>query len=320
MATWVRTGIGVLAWLATAVGGAGIALHFSRSTSRPLVLAASGVPYLLVGALVGLVLFAVARYRIGAAVAAVVVAVAVWTQAPLYIGDAEVAEGPVVTVMQANILFDGGADPEAVVAEVRDRNVDVLTVDELTPAGIEGLARMGLDERLPHRYLVPGELASGTGIWSRFPLSDTAEYDGFVLRQISATATVPEVGPVTVFAFHPVPPVFGTKDWSDELSGLRSILDRSHADRPAIVGGDFNATYDHSQYRALLSGRFDDVIDQVGAGNLRTYPTDKRLPPVVGIDRILVADGTATAVEVVDLPGADHRALVAQIRLDSSRP
>jgi len=219
----VRGGVGALAWAATLAGATGVALHFSRWSSQLVVLAASGAPYLMGSALVGL---------------------------------------------------------------------------------------------LPHRYLSPGRTAAGTGIWSAYPLSDTVEYDGFVLNQLSATATVPGVGPVTLYALHPVPPVYSAAVWADELSRLREILDRSPADRPVIAGGDFNATHDHAQFRAMVSGRFGAAAEQAGAGRLVTYPTDKRWPPLVGIDHILVAGGRAVSVETTDLPGADHRALVARILLD----
>ncbi|WP_040780393.1 endonuclease/exonuclease/phosphatase family protein [Nocardia pneumoniae] len=315
MSKLVRVGADLLAWVATLAGAAGVALHFSRSWSRMVVLAASGAPYLMCAALVGAVAFVAMRRWSGAGVAVVVIATAMWTQAPLYVGRAGTADGRAVTVMQANLLFDG-ADPRALVDEVRARNIDVLTVNELTRAAVADLGRAGLDQLLPHRYLSPGKTASGTGIWSSYPLSDTVEYDGFVLNQLSATADIPDTGSVTVYAFHPVPPVFGTQVWADELSRLRDILERSPSNRPAIVGGDFNATYDHAQYRAMLSGRFGDAAEQAGAGHLVTYPTDKRWPPLVGIDHVLVAGGRAVAVETVGLLGADHRALVARIRLD----
>jgi endonuclease/exonuclease/phosphatase (EEP) superfamily protein YafD len=283
-----------------------------------LVLAASGAPYLMGSALVGAVVFVAIRHWSGAGVAIVVVATAMWTQAPLYVSRSGNDDGRAVMAMQANLLFDG-ADPGALVDQVRARNIAVLTVNELTPAAVEDLGRAGLDRLLPHRYVSPGRTATGTGIWSSYPLSETVEYDGFVLNQISATASIPGAGPVMVYAFHPVPPVFGTQVWAGELSRLREILERSPSSRPAIVGGDFNATYDHSQYRAMLSGRFGDAVEQAGAGHLVTYPTDKRWPPLVGIDHILVAGGRAVAVETVDLPGADHRALVAQVHLDRER-
>lgn len=304
----------MLAAAATLAGVAGIGLHFSRSSARLLVLAASGAPYLMGSALVGAAAFAAGRRWNGAVLALLVAAVGVWTQLPLYRSHDAADTGRAVTVMQANLLFDG-ADPRALVDEVRTRRVELLTVDELTPAAIEALGRAGLDAILPHRYLSPGRTAAGTGIWSAHPLSDTVEYDGYVLNQLSATATIPDIGPVTVYAFHPVPPVYGTRVWADELSRLGEILEQSPTDRPVIVGGDFNATYDHAQYRALLSGRFGDAAVQAGAGHLVTYPTDKRWPPLVGIDHILVAGGYAVEVETTGLPGADHRALVARVIL-----
>ncbi|MFC9898254.1 endonuclease/exonuclease/phosphatase family protein [Nocardia sp. NPDC127579] len=297
------------------VAAAGVAVHFSRSSWQVLVLAASGAPYLMCFAVLAVIGFAALRARAGAAVAVFVAAAGLWTQVPLYAGDADAVDGPEVTVMQANLLFEG-ADPAALVAEVRARGVSILTVNELTPAALDDLARAGLDQVLPHRHVSPGRTATGTGIWSSHPLSDTIEFDGYVLNQLAATATIPGVGPVSVYAFHPVPPVYGTDVWSDELSRLRAILDRA-PNRPALVGGDLNATFDHFQFRAMLSGRFHDAAEQSGAGHLVTYPTDKPYPPMVGIDHILVADGRATAVETVPLPGADHRALIARVRLAS---
>ncbi|WP_280501644.1 endonuclease/exonuclease/phosphatase family protein [Nocardia farcinica] len=312
----VRAGAGVLAGLATSAGATGVVLHFARLSWGPVVLAASGAPYLMGCALLGAAVFAGMRHWVGVSAAAVVLAGAVWTQAPLYVARADDGDGPVVTVMQANLLFDG-ADPGALVELVRDREVAVLTVDELTPGALAALGASGLDELLPHRYVSPGRTAAGTGIWSRFPLSETVEYDGFVLNQLSATATVPGVGPVSVYALHPVPPVYGVRVWADELRRLRQIIGRAPEGRPVIVGGDFNATHDHAQFRALTSGRFEDAAEQAGAGHLVTYPTDKRFPPVVGIDHVLVAGGRALSVQTVDLPGADHRALVARVRLEA---
>lgn len=315
LSKFFRAGVDLIPWIATAAGAAGVILHFSRSSARLLVLAASVAPYLMCASVVGVVAFLGLRRWSGAGVALVVVAAAVWTQAPLYFGEPGDENGRPVRVMQANLLFDG-ADPRALVDQVRERDIEVLTVNELTPAAIGALEDAGLDRLLPNRFLSPGRTAAGTGIWSRYPLSETVEYDGYVLNQLSATTTIPEVGAVSVYAFHPVPPVYGTDVWADELSRLHAILDNSPAGRPAIVGGDFNATYDHAQFRAVLSGRFGDAAVQANAGHLVTYPTDKRLPPLVGIDHILVAGGRVVAVETLDLPGADHRALTAEVRLD----
>ena len=317
LSKFVRVCVDSIPWLATAAGAAGVLLHFSRLSARIPVLAASVAPYLMCLSIAGVVAFLGLRRWSGAGVALVVVVVAVWTQVPLYYGRAGDGDGPVVRVLQANLLFDG-ADPKTLVDQVRERGIELLTVNELTPAAIGALGGAGLDRLLPYRYLSPARTAAGTGIWSRYPLSNTVEYDGYVLNQLSATAALPDAGPVSVFAFHPVPPVYDIDVWADELSRLHTILENAPTERPAIVGGDFNATYDHAQFRAMLSGRFDSAVVQAGAGHLVTYPTDKWWPPLVGIDHILIAGGHAVAVETLDIPGADHRALTASIRLDSA--
>ncbi|WP_280205305.1 endonuclease/exonuclease/phosphatase family protein [Nocardia farcinica] len=311
----VRIGADLLGAAATLAGVAGIALHFGRWSAQLPVLAASAAPYLMGSAVIGAVAFLFVRRWSGAAVSTVVLIAGVAVQAPLYLSAPGSADGPVVRMMQANLLFDG-TDPRTFVDQVRAHDIDVLTVNELTPAAVAGLAAAGIDELLPHRYLAPGRTASGTGLWSRHPLSDTVEYDGYVLNQLSATAQIPGAGPVSVYAIHPVPPIYDTGVWADELARLRTIVENAPADRPALVGGDFNATHDHRQFRDYLTGRFADAADQAGAGHLATYPTDKWWPAVVGIDHILVAGGTALTVEALDLPGSDHRALVAEIRLD----
>ncbi|MEV6771080.1 endonuclease/exonuclease/phosphatase family protein [Nocardia sp. NPDC051030] len=299
---------------ATLLGATGIALHFSRSDWRGFVVLAAVAPYLMSAATLGVVLLAIARQRIGMAIAACVVVAGVWTQAPLYIGDHSTETGPTITVMQANLLFDG-ADPQAFVDTIRTHNVDLLTVNELTPKAIEALTTAGLNALLPHSYLSPGRTATGTGIWSRHPLSDQVEHDGYVLNQLSATATIPGAGPLTIHAFHPVPPIYGTATWSNELSRLNRILQQDNPSRPSIVGGDFNATYDHTQFRAFLSARFHDATEQSGSGNLPTYPTDKWWPAIVGLDHILTANAHATSVQTLETPGSDHRALIAKIQL-----
>lgn len=310
----VRIGVTLLAGAATLAGAAGVALYFVGWAVEPLVLAASAAPYLMCGAVLGTAGFAVTRQWVATGAAALVAVIGFATQAPLYIADGADGAGVAITAMQANLLFDG-ADPSALVEQVRARDVALLTVNELTRPAVDALGRAGLDELLPHRYLAPGQTASGTGIWSRYPLSETVEYDGFVLNQISATSTVPEVGPVSVYAIHPVPPIYDTGVWADELTRLTAIIERAPTGRPVVVGGDFNATHDHTRFRAMTAGRYADAGAQAGAGRLVTYPTDKRFPPVVGIDHVLLDGAHATGVETVDLPGADHRALVARIVL-----
>jgi endonuclease/exonuclease/phosphatase (EEP) superfamily protein YafD len=314
MAEWVRRVLVGAGWIALIVGVIGIGLHFSGSQWRLVVLLASGASLLMIGAVVALVLFAVARGWRSAVVAGVVLGAVLWTQAPVFVPDGRAAGGAEVVVMQSNLLF-GGADAAAVVRAARDNRVDVLTVEELTAAMAERLAVAGLGESLPYHYLEPTSGGGGgTGIYSRYPLRDTKKYDGFVLNNVSATMDHPQAGAVAVFAFHPIPPPLDFPAWGSEMRRIRELLDAQQGS--AIVGADFNATRDHSAFRELLRGRFAVAADLAGAGPLPTFPNDRRWGPVLGIDHILVADGTSDEVRTLTVPGSDHRAMVARIRLN----
>ncbi len=318
---WFRGTVRTLGWLAALTALLGVGLHIRDVQSRPAVLLASGAPYLMCAALLALALFLVGRSWLSSAGAALLVAAGAWTQLPAFVADGAQPAGPVLTVLQTNVLF-GGADANAVVREVKSNNVDVMTVDELTAQMVTALRGAGLDEALPHFYAEPAPWGSGTGIWSRYPLRDTKKYDGFTMHQVSATMAHPQLGDVGVYAFHPLPPVFGVDTWQSELRRIDDILGAET--RPAVVGADFNATRDHAAFRQLLRGRFADAADQAGAGLLRTYPTDKTykgitgtrlLPPLIGIDYVLVAHGAGEAVRTVDIPGSDHRAILARLRM-----
>ncbi len=302
-----------LGWGAVVTGVVGIALYFGAGSGRRLpVLLASGASYLMLGGFVGLLLFLLARGWRSAAAAAVVVAGVLWTQLPLFVPDGRAAGGPVVTVLQSNLLF-GRADATQIVRAVRDDQVDLLTVEELTPEAVVRLDAAGLADLLPHRYVEPGSWGSGTGIYSRYPLRDTRKYDGFVMNNLGAVMDHPRRGPVAVFAFHPMPPPLDFAAWSVEMRRIREILDATSG--PALVGADFNATRDHAAFRDLLHGRFAAAAELVGAGPLPTYPTDRRWGPVIGIDHILVADGTAEDIRAFTVAGSDHRSVLARTRL-----
>ena len=299
-------------WLGLAAGIAGVALHYSGTRSLLLIVGASLTPFLVVAAFLGACGFAVVRkWRMAAITIGVTVGAAA-TQIPLYL-QSNVGSGERVTVMQANVLFDG-ASARTIIDLVREHDVDILTVNELTAKTATALEAEGLGDLLRYSFVRPENFADGTGIYSRFPLSAEVVQPGFIMNNLSATAHIPDLGDVAVFALHPVPPPYDPNDWNAEMGRVHDLLARTTG--PAIVGADFNATYDHRQFRALL-GKFEDATDQAGAGHLLTYPTDKWGGfPIIGVDHILVANGTATEVQTLDLPGSDHRALLATVVID----
>ncbi|MFF0542161.1 endonuclease/exonuclease/phosphatase family protein [Nocardia thailandica] len=311
---WMGRAALVLGWGALLGGIIGIVLHLGRWQQRDLVLLSSGATYLMGGAVVAAVLFLLARSWWNAGIAGAAVATVLAVLVPAWIPTTEDGDGPEIMVLQSNILF-GGADPAAVTAIVRDHRVDVATIDELTDAAVVRLRAAGLEAELPYRYLEPArDGGGGTGIYSRYPLRDTVKYDGFIMSNVSAIMEHPQRGPVSVYAFHPIPPNLNFPAWKSEMARVDEILGAATA--PALVGADFNATRDHAAYRGLLDGPFAAAAEQTGDGMLPTFPADRRWGPVLGIDHVLVAGGVAQEVRTLTVPGSDHRAMLARVRMD----
>lgn len=309
---WSSRVLLVLGWLAVLVGVAGVALHYAPWSQREIVLAASFAPYLMLGALVGAVLLLLARGWRSALVAGAVVAAALFSQLTLFVPDGKASFAVEIPVMQSNLYF-GEADADVVVRSVRDNDIELLTLEELTPEMLLRLEAAGLDAELPYRYLAPLGGGAGGGIFSRHPLQDGVTLAGFELANLRATMLHPQRGPVTVFQFHPVPPPLNFAAWVDEMDRIRELLAATSG--PAIVGADFNATFDHYAYRQLLTGRFADAAELAGAGRLTSWPEEPSWGSVIGIDRVLVAEGQAEDVRTLVVPGSDHRAVIARLRL-----
>ena len=301
-------------WAAVVVGLIGVYLHVSSSTVKLLILLASFAPYLMLGGVLGFVVLAIARHWVGVVVGGLVIGASVATQLPGYLPNGTPGAGPAMTVMQTNILF-GGGDAGVVVDEVRRNGVDLLTVSELTDDALTRLDAAGVGSELPHRYVAPGPGGSGTGMWSRYPLDEHKRYDGFALAQLSARMLMPDGQAVTVFALHPVPPYPVTEQWVSEMRRVEEIL-ADVSSGPAIVGADMNSTTDHSLFRNVLSTRFENAAGQVGAGIVPTFPAEKWYPAIIGIDHILLAGARAESVRTVEIPHADHLAIIADLRLD----
>ncbi|WP_405179258.1 endonuclease/exonuclease/phosphatase family protein [Nocardia sp. NBC_01377] len=306
---WAARLLTTAGWAATAAAALGVALYYGVSERFSAVLLASFAPYLMLGSGIGLVLFAIARRFRAVLVALAVLLGGAWTQLPLFVADGHPGGLPFV-VIQANLLY-GAADADVITATARENKADLLTVEELTGQAVAGLSAAGIDTELPYHYLRPGGGASGSGIYSRYPMRDEKRFDGFVMANLGAVLDHPLLGPLPVFAFHPVPPSQDYRAWRIEMGLIRDIL--ANAPTPAVAGGDFNATRDHAAFRALLGGRFGEAADLAGAGPQLTFPADRRWGPIIGIDHVLVAAGAAESVRTVVVPGSDHRSVLARV-------
>lgn len=275
----------------------------------PLAWVVAMTPWIGAGCVVALVLALVSRSLLLSLAAAVLVVVQVAWQLPLFV--AADRDSPVATTVMTFNLRNGGADPATVVDLVREHDVQVLALEELTSDALRALQHAGLDEVLPYDFTRPADGFTGTGIWSRTPLRNPRELRGFVSHQLLADSALAGRH-VTLAAVHPVAPqALDPGQWRAEYVRLQAALTR--IDGALVVAGDFNATRDQATFRSLLGTGLVDAADQSGAGLELTFPHGRQVPPLVAIDHVLVRDDrlTAVALLVQPVPGSDHLAVMA---------
>lgn len=223
--------------------------------------------------------------------------------------------GPTIRVMSANLQF-GAVDPERLRRVVEERRVDLLALQEYTPEA-ERSVGAALVNALPYRVSYPEDGAGGSALYSRFPLRNAGvrQFDwGFT--QARGRLEVPGAAPVEVESTHPRAPwnAEATDAWASDLDDLP----RAVRDGPVqLLIGDFNATLDHKRLRALLDSGYRDAADVAGQGLTPSWPYDEKWwLPGVTIDHILVDRRVGVGrFAVLDLPGSDHRGLVADLTL-----
>ncbi|MEH3157215.1 MAG: endonuclease/exonuclease/phosphatase family protein [Gordonia paraffinivorans] len=301
----------ILVTLLLAAGVTAIWLHWYPGRGRFSTALTAGVPIAVVGAAVGLVVAVVARRWILTGVGVIVVAAGVWTQTPLWVGD-EAPDGARITLVQSNIKL-GAGDVDAIAAIVRTSDADLLTLNEVTPAAATRIERSALATVMPYRYVEPGTGGVGAAILSRHPLTDTALLGGYALNSLRATVALPGIGDTVVYGLHPIPPYpYDSSRWVREMGMVHAEL-RGQRGARVLAGGDFNATWDHRQFRDLLHDGFSDATETAGGRWLPTYPADEWFGPLIGIDHVIARGFRATDVHTVDVAGSDHRALVATL-------
>ncbi|MBA3525005.1 MAG: endonuclease/exonuclease/phosphatase family protein [Geodermatophilaceae bacterium] len=218
------------------------------------------------------------------------------------------ADGSLLTVGSLNLLH-GRADPGAVRAHAV--GLDVLLLQELTEAGLDALLAAGLGADFPHRIVdtEPGT-SYGGAVFSRLPATALPAVPGG-FRQPRAAVTLPDGSVLIVTSVHLWPPSTSAahvRQWHADLAALPTPAPLS------LLGGDFNATLDHSAFRALLRRGWTDAGATTGRGLVRTWYAG-RLVPGLTIDHVLVPRGVAVAgYDVRPVSGSDHRFVTVALR------
>jgi endonuclease/exonuclease/phosphatase (EEP) superfamily protein YafD len=311
----------VLLWLLVLPGLAWAVIRLGGWERGALVQLFAFTPYVAAWSALPVIIALAARRRSAAAVAAVafvVLAVAVLPRA-LPDGDRGPRGGVALHVMTSNMLF-GNADAATIVRLVREHDVAVLAVQEFSPNAQRTLAAAGLGELLPYSSLGAEPGASGSGLYSRYPITGPGvRRNGGGFNQAYGTLRPPGAVAVTVESAHPLAPyAVGVVDgWRADLQAEPRT---DPAGAPRILLGDFNSTLDHRPLRDLIAHGYFDAADAAGKGLIGTWgPYDGDPLPPVTIDHVL-ADRRlgGGAVSVHDIPDSDHRAVIATLHLPAA--
>jgi len=307
--SWAVAG-GLAAWAAARVTAA----DRVRRIEAPVAPLLSFTPLAAAAASAATLTLGLARRRGPAATAALAAAALAVVMRPRAARRMQpAASGPVLRVLTVNLLC-GRADAEAVVALVRRTGADVLFLQELTGDAVTRLKQAGLGDLMPQK--APG-LRGGpqdSGIYSRFPLSDGPPLVLVHAAQPTAVLELPGGEAVELACVHPHPPMppwsRGVARWRQELAVLPPP-----GELPRVLAGDFNATLDHAVFRSVLRLGYADAALQAGKALRPTWGPAGR-PALITIDHVLVDRRCAVLASAVHaVPGTDHRAVYAEVRL-----
>ena len=231
--------------------------------------------------------------------------------------------GAPITVMTLNCRF-GRADADAIMDAVRAHDVDVLALQELTADLVGALDAAGIRDVLPHRQLGedrPTDNGGFNGLWTRFApvvaASSSAQIPAADVPMIVASPTrsgQPADAPDSAIAFasaHTKSPMRGCRAWSQGIVGLGRLA----LQRATVVLGDLNCGIDHPSFRKLLAAGFRDASMSALRKPMVSFPSWLAWPRIE-LDHVLISGGIdAERVETLTIPGSDHLATVATLRI-----
>ncbi len=289
---------------------------FGLEWGFPLVQVLAFTPFVAAAAVIPIAVAAAARHFVALAVgvlAALTLAASVLPRAFGGPTEPDGEPGPTLRVLTANMKL-GEGDAEELVGLVDELDVDVLSVQELTPKLAAELKRAGLEELLPQQQVLAEPGSFGGGLYSHLETprgAGAALPGGFAL--VHATLELPGAPPVETYSVHTQPPTPSrSTDWDDDL---RALPDAGET-RLRVLAGDFNATLDHDEFRDLLDRGYDDAAATLGEGLGPTWPEQRRFPPLVTIDHVLVDERLGIRdYSTHQIDGTDHRAVFAELQL-----
>jgi endonuclease/exonuclease/phosphatase (EEP) superfamily protein YafD len=221
-----------------------------------------------------------------------------------------------------------GRGPAKVVRHLKQRDPDVIALQEMTPAWWLRLRRE-LSATHPHAVVLRHPIKGGwLAAFSRYPLEKVAaeeRIDGWVPSWVLRVKT--PLGPVQMVNVHLWVPADEAGRPSpfamwrarthhvDELRGLFSHVDNKE---PVVVLGDFNETPLGAGRAWLLERDFKDALEEKGSQAPTWTNENQSIPLWARIDHLLISSHfSVRASGVDDVDASDHRPVWADVALEA---
>ena len=216
----------------------------------------------------------------------------------------------------------GRADAAEIIRNIRERNISVLALQEVTDDLITRLTEADINELLPYHQFGDAKETDNGGfnvIYSRYEPSAAVPNVVSIPAADVPAITLKTSGnrTVTLCSAHPKSPMRGCADWSAGILGLRELARaKSVSNRNiVVVMGDLNSSTDHPSFRALLKSGFKDASLTQAAGPNLTFPRWLKWPRIE-LDHVLFTPGLKpSGVKSFEVEGTDHLALTATLAL-----
>ncbi|WP_311931761.1 endonuclease/exonuclease/phosphatase family protein [Microbispora sp. H11081] len=215
-----------------------------------------------------------------------------------------------LVAVQHNVS-DENTDPAGTARALIAARPDVIGLEELLPAALPAWEAT-LHAEYPYRTV-----HGSVGLWSRFPLTETATVDirphdvgQDWNRGLRAVARTPH-GDLAVYVVH-LPSVrigaggFDVVRRDESARRLGAVLAAEPVDRILLLG-DLNGTVDDRGLRPVLSLMSAPPRDFAFSWPARA--------PLARIDQVLTRAMTVTEISSLPKTGSDHLPIVARIRL-----
>lgn len=309
-----------VAWFAVAVNTAIIAGTLAGGTQHIIVtLLACLVDWLWIPlALLALLAVCLWSRTLGIALGVLLIGAATVVVPTMSSNPNSPADAQQLTILSQNTEL-GSANAWEIADAVKKYNVDVLILTELTPEENTRIVATGIPKLLPWKVGMGQYNATGTAMWSRYPLTNENLLPG--LAAITPQADITRHGrTITITGVHPNSPYNSLDLWNQDYRILNSYFSGT-ANRTQVIAGDFNAGLTHDTLKDLM--RVTATHDAMNVGQITQVPTwptvTDMLPtiqhfPLIAIDHVLVSHLVHTLrTGTIEVSGTDHLGIWATI-------